>query len=79
MSAATGFISMPPPETLGTSREELVDLMAGRQSQSTSSIFNLPDADLGGHRRHRLAGRWRGDHESDPAVPIAPMVPTRAR
>ena len=32
--------------------------------------LQLPDAELGGHRRDRLAGGWRGDHEPDPAVSL---------
>ena len=56
-------------ETLGVSREELVEqLLTGRAKYS--SIFNYPDAELGGYRRDRLAGGWRGDHEPDPAVPL---------
>ncbi len=40
--------------------------------------LQLPDADLGRHRRHRLAGRRRGDHEPDPALPLL-VRPLRAR
>ena len=32
--------------------------------------LQLPDADLGRHRRDRLAGRRRGDHEPGAAVPL---------
>ena len=56
-------------ETLGTSREELVDLMLAGKAKY-SSIFNYPTltwADIG---TDRLAGRWRRDHEPDPAVPL---------
>ena len=63
-------------ETLGVTREELVEqLLTG-----TREIFldlQLSDAELGGHRRDRLAGRWRGDHEPDPAVPLF-LRPLRA-
>lgn len=55
-------------ETLGASREELVDLML-REGKVFIDL-QLSDADLGRHRRHRLAGRWRRDHEPDPAVPL---------
>ena len=40
--------------------------------------LQLSDADLGGRRRHRLAGRRRGDHESDTPVPLL-LRPLRAR
>ena len=40
--------------------------------------LQLSDAHLGGRRRDRLAGRRRGDHESDPAVPLL-VRPLRAR
>ena len=56
-------------ETLGASREELVDQMLGRQGQIFLDL-QLPDADLGRYRRDRLAGRRRGDHEPDSAVPL---------
>ena len=42
---------------------------AGRQSQIFVDL-QLSDADLGGHRRDRLAGRWCRDHEPDSAVPL---------
>ena len=32
--------------------------------------LQLSDAHVGRHRRHRLAGRRRGDHEPDSAVPL---------
>ena len=32
--------------------------------------LQLPDAELGGHGRDRLAGGRRGDHEPGPAVPL---------
>ena len=32
--------------------------------------LQLPDPDLGGRRRDRLAGRWRGDHEPDSDLPL---------
>ncbi len=43
---------------------------ATRARPSTPVDLQLPDADLGRHRRDRLAGRRRGDHEPDPAVPL---------
>ena len=42
---------------------------ARRQGQIFLDL-QLPDADLGGYRRHRLAGRWRRDHEPDSALPL---------
>ena len=56
-------------ETLGVSRDQLIDAAARRQGQVFEHL-QLPDADLGRHRRDRLAGRRRGDHEPDPAVPL---------
>ena len=56
-------------ETLGASREELVDADARGQGQIFLDL-QLSDPDLGRHRRDRLAGRWRRDHEPDPAVPL---------
>jgi acyl-CoA thioesterase len=56
-------------ETLGVSRDELIDAAARRQGQVLVDL-QLPDAHLGRHRRDRLAGRRRGDHEPDPAVPL---------
>jgi hypothetical protein len=53
-------------ETLGTSREEMIEaLHSGKAKYST---LQLSDADLGRHRRDRLAGRRRGDHEPGAAA-----------
>ena len=41
--------------------------------------LQLPDADLGRHRRDRLAGRRRGDHEPDSAVPLLVRSVLRGR
>ncbi len=43
--------------------------VALRQGQVLEHL-QLSDPDLGGRRRHRLAGRRRGDHESDSPVPL---------
>jgi hypothetical protein len=51
-------------ETLGVSREQLIE-----QGQ-VFEHFQLSDADLGRRGRDRLAGRRRGHHESDSAVPL---------
>ena len=64
-------------ETLGVSRDELVDQLLDRQGEVLEHL-QLPDADLGRHRRDRLAGRRRGDHEPDPALPLF-LRPVRAR
>ena len=50
---------------------------ADRQGQVFLDL-QLPDAVLGRHRRHRLAGRRGGDHEPDPALPLQLSAPTRA-
>ncbi len=56
-------------ETLGVSRDQLVEqLLSGKAK--IFEYFQLSDADLGRHRRDRLVGRRRRDHESDPAVPM---------
>ena len=53
-------------ETLGTSRAEMLDaLHTGR-----AKYAQLPGADLGRYRDHRLAGRRRGDHQPNHAVSV---------
>ena len=74
---ATASISIPPPRRSGVSREEMYDAAAVGQGQVLLDL-QLSDADLGRHRRHRLAGRRRGDHEPDPALPLQ-LRPLRAR
>ena len=54
------------------------DRGAARRQGQVLVDLQLPDADLGRHRRHRLAGRRRGDHEPDPAAPLL-VRPLRAR
>ena len=54
-------------ETLGTSREQMIEALHSRQSQVFDHL-QLSDADLGRHRRDRLAGRRRGDHEPGAAA-----------
>ena len=51
---------------------------AARRQGQVFLDLQLSDAVLGRHRRHRLAGRRRGDHEPDPAVPLQ-LRPLRAR
>ena len=67
--AATALYLYAAAETLGTSREELVDLMLAGKAKYSSHL-QLSDADLGRYRRDRLARRWRGDHEPDSALPL---------
>ena len=56
-------------ETLGVSRDQLVDQLLSGKRQIFEHL-QLPDPDVGGRGRHRLAGRRRRDHESDTAVPL---------
>ena len=56
-------------ETLGVSRDQMVERPARRPRQVLVDL-QLPDAHLGRHRHDRLAGRRRGDHEPDSAVPL---------
>ncbi len=56
-------------ETLGTQPRSADRRAAHRQGQVQLDL-QLPDAHLGRYRRHRLAGRRRGDHEPDAAVPL---------
>ena len=43
---------------------------AARRPRQVLLDLQLPDADVGRHRRHRLARRRRRDHEPDPALPL---------
>ena len=75
--AGHGLYLYSAAETLGVSREELVgQLLSGKAKYS--SIFNYPTLTLGRHRRHRLAGGRRGDHEPDPHLPLQ-LWPLRPR
>ena len=75
--AGHGLYLYSAAETLGVSRDELIDAPASPARQKYSSIFNYPTLDLGRHGRDRLARRRRGDHEPDPAVPLL-LRPVRA-
>ena len=58
-------------ETLGVSRDGMIDALHGGNAKY-SSIFNYPTLTWAErHRRDRLAGGRRGDHEPDPALPGA--------
>ena len=67
--AGHGLYLYAAAETLGISREELVDQLLEGASEVLLDL-QLPDVDMGRHRRDRLAGRRRGHHEPDPAVPL---------
>ena len=67
--AGHGLYLYAAAETLGTSRDQLVDALHTRQGEVQLDL-QLPDADLGRHRRDRLARRRRGDHEPGAAVPL---------
>ena len=56
-------------ETLGVSRSELVDQLLEGKAKYFEHL-QLSDAHLGRRRRDRLARGWRGDHQSDPALPL---------
>ena len=72
-------------ESAGRGRARRLSLCRGRNARRVArgarraiarrqaEIFldlQLSDADLGGYRHHRLAGRWRRHHESDSALPL---------
>ena len=61
-------------ETLGTSRDQMIEALHCGQGQVQLDL-QLPDADLGRHRRDRLAGRRRGDHEPGAAAAAARTRP----
>ena len=67
--AGHGLYIYSATETLGVSRDDLVADLLKWQSQ-VFEHFQLPDDYLGGRGCDRLAGRWRGDHEPDPVVPL---------
>ena len=67
--AGHGLYLYAAAETLGISRDELVELLLNGR-QNTQLDLQLPDADLGGRGRDRLAGRRRGDRQPGAAVPL---------
>ncbi len=62
--AGHGLYLYSATETLGVTREALVEALHQRPRE-IRLYLQLPDADLGGRRRDRLVGRWRGDRQSD--------------
>ena len=67
--AGHGLYLYSAAETLGVSRDSMLDaLHTGRAKYS--SIFNYPHADMGRCWRDWLVGRWRRDHEPNPAVSL---------
>ena len=67
--AATACTSTRAAETLGISRDQMLDALHQRQGQVQLDL-QLPDADLGRRRHDRLAGRRRGDHEPGADLPL---------
>ena len=67
--AGHGLYLYAAAETLGTSRDQMLDALHIGQGQVQLDL-QLPDADLGRHGRDRLAGRRRGDHEPGAALPL---------
>ena len=67
--AGHGLYLYAAAETLGTSRER-DGRPAARRHREVLEHLQLPDTDLGRHRRDRLAGRRRRHHEPGPAVPL---------
>ena len=65
--AGHGLYPTPPP-TLGVTREE--PPRAASRPRQVLLIFNYPTLNYAGHGRDRLAGRRRGDHEPDSALPL---------
>ena len=67
--AGHGLYLYAAAETLGTSRDQLVEALHSGKAKY-SSIFNYPTLTLGRHGHDRLAGRRRGDHEPGAALPL---------
>ena len=67
--AGHGLYLYAAAETLGHLARGAGGPAARRQGQVFLDL-QLSHALLGRHRRHRLAGRRRGDHEPDPALPL---------
>ena len=65
--AGHGLYLYSAAETLGVDRDQLQTLLH-QGKHKYSSIFNY--IELGRHRHHRLAGRWRGYHQPGDADPL---------
>ena len=64
--AGHGLYLYSAAETLGTSRDQMLDAL----HTGKALYLQLPHAQLGRCGRDWLAGRWRGHHESNPFVPL---------
>jgi ring-1,2-phenylacetyl-CoA epoxidase subunit PaaA len=64
--AGHGLYLYSAAETLGTSRDEMIDALLERPCQVFEHL-QLSDADVGRRRRDRLARRRRRDHQPDSA------------
>jgi ring-1,2-phenylacetyl-CoA epoxidase subunit PaaA len=67
--AGHGLYLYSAAETLGVTRDQTYLQLHLGQGQVLQHL-QLPDADLGRHRRHRLAGRRLGHRQPDTAVPL---------
>ena len=67
--AGHGLYLYAAAETLGVDRDDLLDQLHDRPAEVLLDL-QLPDADLGRRRRHRLAGRRRRDRQPGAAVPL---------
>ena len=67
--AGHGLYLYSAAETLGVSRDQMVEQLLSGHGEILQHL-QLSDPDLGRHRGHRLARRWRRHHEPDPPVPL---------
>ena len=65
--AGHGLYLYSAAETLGTSREEMIEALHSGKAEVQHDL-QLSDAHLGRYRRDRLAGRRRRDHEPGAAA-----------
>ncbi|MEY3468718.1 MAG: 1,2-phenylacetyl-CoA epoxidase, subunit [Pseudomonadota bacterium] len=67
--AGHGLYLYSAAETLGTSRDQMLDALHTGRAKIQLDL-QLPHFDMGGCRRDRLAGRWRRHHEPNPFVSL---------